>query len=107
MPAIGTPAFNAVSVLKIEAIDFAAQSSPIVAHAAFVNTETGRTYGRTQCQHWSKATLDKLAELRALMDADVAAMVFVQSRAGAPLLEQAEPAGIGEQLRAPSEAQQV
>ena len=107
MPVIGTPAFNAVAVLRIEAIDFAAQSSPVVAHAAFVNIETGRTYGRTQCQHWSKATLEKIAELRALMETDVAAMVFVQPRAGAPMPEQAEPTGIGEQLRPTSDAQQV
>lgn len=107
MPVIGVPAFNAVAVLRIEAMDFSTQSSPIVAHAAFVNIETGRTYGRTQCQHWSKATLEKIAELRALMEADVAAMVFAQPRAGAPMLEQTEPTGIGEQLRANSDAQQV
>jgi hypothetical protein len=107
MPVIGTPAFNAVAVLRIEAIDFAVQSGPIVAHAAFVNIENGRTYGRTQCQNWSKATLEKLAELRALMEADVAAMVFVQPRAGTPVLEQSEPTGIGEQLRTNSDAQQV
>ena len=107
MPVIGIPAFNAVSVLRIEAIDFHNAGVSMTAHGAFVSTETGKTYGKTTCHNWSKPTLDKLAELRALMEEDLARMVFTQARATTPMLEQAEPGGIGEELRGGPDAPQV
>lgn len=107
MPVIGTPAFNAVAILKIDAIHFHHSSVALVAHGAFVNTETGSTYGSTTCRQWSKPTLDKLAELRALMEEDLAALVFHRQPATAASPQQAEPGGIGESLRGASDAPQV
>lgn len=107
MPVIGTPAFNAIAILRVEAITFNQNDVNLVAHGAFVNTENGSTYGQTTCRRWSKPTLDKLAELRALMEEDLANLVFVRSATvGAPV-PQADPGGIGEQLRGPSDAPQV
>ena len=102
MPVIGIPAFNAVTLLRIEAVSFASKEAPLVGQGAFVNTNTGMTYGQTTCRIWSKRTLDKLAELRSYMEEDLAALVF--ERAGAtsptgPALQQSEPGGIGEDLR--------
>lgn len=102
MPVIGVPAFNAVTLLRIEAVDFASKGAPLVGHGAFVNTSNGMTYGQTTCRNWTKKTLDKLAELRACMEEDLATLVF--ERGGAttptgPALQQSEPGGIGEDLR--------
>lgn len=108
MPVIGIPAFNAITILRIDAIDFSVQGGgAIVAHGAFVNTTNGNTYGKTSCQRWSKVTLDKIAELRAAMEEDLARLVFVQPQGTLPSLEQAEPGGIGEDLRGNGDAQQV
>jgi hypothetical protein len=108
MPVIGTPAFNAVAILKIEPILFNTNDVVLVAQGAFVNTDNGSTYGSTTCRRWSKPTLDKLAELRALMEEDLASLVFQRhaptANAGAA---QADPGGIGEELRGPSDAAQV
>ena len=105
MPVTGVPAFNAVAVLDIDAISFASSPLVLVAHAAFVSTETGNTYGETTGNQWSKSTLEKLAELRACMEADIADKVFVQP-AGRPLVATA-PSGIGERARLTAEAEQV
>jgi hypothetical protein len=80
MPALGTPAFNAVSLIEVEHIDFAS-SEPPVARAAFVNTNSGATYGSTTCRTWSPTTLEKLAELRQAMEEDIASLVFEQGPA--------------------------
>ena len=105
MPVIGTPAFNAVAILKIDEVHFHHNSVALVAHGAFVNTDTGSTYGSTTCRQWSKPTLDKLAELRALMEEDLAALVF-QKKASTAALAPAEPNGIGEALRGERDAPQ-
>jgi len=107
MPVIGTPAFNAVAILKIDAIHFHHNSIALVAHGAFVSTETGSTYGSTTCRQWSKLTLDKLAELRALMEEDLAALVFNRQPMAAAVSQQTEPGGIGEALRNANDAPQV
>lgn len=99
MPVIGIPAFNAVAILKIDAVHFHHSSVALVAHGAFVNTDTGSTYGSTTCRQWSKQTLDKLAELRALMEEDLAALVFHKQASSTSVLAQVEPGGIGEALR--------
>jgi hypothetical protein len=81
----GVPAFNAVAVLQIEEIDYRAGIHPaLVAHAAFINTQTGRTYGSTTCRNWSQETLDLLGELRLAMERDVARMVFQPEDVAAP-----------------------
>lgn len=107
MPVIGTPAFNAVAILKIDPIVFNHNDVSLVAHGAFVNTDNGNTYGQTTCRRWSKQTLDKLAELRALMEEDLANLVFVRQSTAGSAVPQADPGGIGEELRGPSDAPQV
>lgn len=107
MPVIGTPAFNAVAILKIDAVHFHHNSVALVAHGAFVNTDTGSTYGSTTCRQWSKVTLDKLAELRALMEEDLAALVFQRQPSTSASLVPVEPGGLGEALRGERDAPQV
>ena len=72
----GTPKFNALVIGKIEA-DFRGQDNPIKleATAAFVNTNTGNTHAWTDPRvpaPWSDNTLEKLNELRRLMEMDLA-----------------------------------
>ncbi len=107
MPVIGTPAFNAVALLKIDSISFATKDVSLVGHGAFVNTDTGSTYGQTSCRRWSKRTLEKLDELRAAMEEDLAALVFVTRAASGSEGPVLEPGGIGESLRSSTEAPQV
>lgn len=99
MPVVGTPAFNAVTVIEIEAINFAAKDIELVAHAAFVNTDNGATYGSTTCRRWSKGTIQLLEELRRSMDEDVANIVFERdaTTSSGPEIP-ADVGGIREQL---------
>lgn len=99
MPVQGVPAFDAIALLEIDGIGFAARGVELVAHGAFVNTKTGVTYGRTTCRQWSKRTLDLLQELRDAMETDMAALVF-EPTGGAPSAPRGlafqDPGGIGE-----------
>lgn len=79
----GVPKFDALALLEIEAIRFNGTSPAVVAHAAYVNLTDGNTYGRTTCRNFSKATMDKLIELRECMEQDMAALVFESSEAHA------------------------
>ncbi len=106
MPVTGTPAFDAVTVLKIDPINFADKTAPITAHAAFINTGTGSTYGQTTCRVWSQRTLEKVEELRQLMEEDVAKLVFTH-RVEARPVELSDPGGIGEDLRNSGDAPQA
>lgn len=105
MPVEGTPRFNAVALMEIETIDYRAGQPALVAHAAFINTENGVTYGKTTGRScWSKETLNILAELRAAMERDIASAVFVDEartdiRAGALRNDTPAPVGIGEELQ--------
>jgi hypothetical protein len=97
MPVTGIPAFDAVALLEVESLDFTTNDVHLVAHAAFVSTTSGATFGRTKCQRWSKETLDTLKLLRDLMELDIANMVFIGggATAGGPLTSK-EPEGIKE-----------
>lgn len=98
MPIAGSPKFNALTLLEIEAIDFSNRGHSITAHGAFIDTKTGATYGSTTCTHWSKQTLDALEELRNHMEQDMANLVFEMegtTASGGPLFDP-EPGGIGE-----------
>lgn len=109
MPVQGTPDFDAIAVLDIDAISFVGPTAGtgLVAHAAFVNTKNGNTYGETEGRIWSKETWDKLAELRASMERDIALRVFVQATSsGRPAMTK-EPTGLGEQARQQHDAEQV
>ncbi len=107
MPVTGIPAFNAISVLKIEPVVFSSSDVRLTGQGAFVNTENGMTYGQTTCSRWSKRTLEKLAELRTAMEEDMAAMVFVQAGPTSPAGPVVDPGGIGETLRNNADAPQV
>ena len=93
--------------MEMEGLDFTQNNLRLVATAAFVNSDTGVTYGKTECVRWSKPTLDLLKELRTSMELDIAAMVFVQGSAptGGPLA--AVMSGIGEHAAGPTEVGSV
>jgi hypothetical protein len=99
MPTLGTPAFDALTILEIEGIDYREGSPSLVGHAAFVNTKTGKTHGKTTLRQWSKPTLQKLEELRLAMEEDMAKANFVTAGEDAPRqLSEHEPGGIGEHV---------
>lgn len=70
--------FNHVALgeLSVNLLDVAPK---VIAKAAFVNTQTGTTHGYTTCSQWSQDTLEKLKELRALMERDLAALHFADA----------------------------
>jgi hypothetical protein len=110
MPVVGIPKFNAVVVLDIDAISFARADVPLVAHAAFVNTEDGNTYGETTCSRWSPTTMDRLKDLRASMEQDVATNVFTADSTGVlPDRSSITTAreGIGEHANAATDTEQA
>ena len=100
----GVPKFDALAILKIDQIDFL-QGPSLVAHAAFVDTKTGKTHGHTLGRNWSKETIAKLEELKELMERDMAELHFVQDESISEYKDaggSVEPAGIGERLDARS-----
>ena len=113
MPITGTPAFDAIAILDIGPINFHEQGAPIQAQAAYIDTKTGATYGRIDWSNWSKDTLDKLMELRACMEVDIATRVFIgggaatSGRANLALNPPEESDGIGEHAGIRPEADQA
>jgi hypothetical protein len=98
MPVSGTPLFNAVTLLEMEGVSWAAMPV-LVGHAAYVNTNTGKTYGRTTIKSgWSEETLRLLDALRGSMEEDVAKLVFESGSGTGISLTPAAPGGIGEHL---------
>jgi hypothetical protein len=115
MPTFGIPRFNALTILEIEGIDYRAGAPALVAHAAFVDTRTGKTFGSTVGRvGWSAMTLAKLEELRLSMEEDMARLVFEEDSVEQPRINMAgsvtgrtssqhpnysnTPKGIGEEL---------
>lgn len=96
MPVTGTPAFDGVAVLEMDGVSFITSDVSLTAHAAFVNTKTGKTYGSTTCRSWSKRTLELLQELRSSMEQDVASLVFEAGAGDNALKADAPPFGIRE-----------
>jgi hypothetical protein len=78
------------------------------AKAAFINTKTGDTHGWTKNTQWSPAVIEKLQELRALMEADLGRIHLQEGGevlvAGAPTRTPriVEAGGLGEHLRDPT-----
>lgn len=70
--------FDGMAVGEIS-VTFVEQPFKVTAKAAFVNTKNGQTHGWTTCSQWSAATLDKLRELRELMERDLEAIHFADS----------------------------
>jgi hypothetical protein len=105
----GTPIFNAIAILEIEAINWGSGQPALVAHSAFINTKNGATYGRTTIRSaWSRETLEALEALRASMEQDVANVVFEGGSSSSPTRgpkPKLPPGGIGEELA--DEAPQV
>lgn len=103
MAAKGIPDFDAVAVLEVEEIDWRAGAPALVAHAAFVNSENGKTYGSTSLRAgWSKKTLELLDSLRSSMEQDIADVVMKKGTTDTisePTRKQdREPGGIAEDL---------
>lgn len=97
--------FNAVSVGEIS-VNFIEQPSKVLVKGAFINTENGQTHGWTTCSQWSPDTVEKLRELRMLMERDMAELHFADfssavvghsSTTGGGLIN-ALPQGLGEAL---------
>lgn len=57
-------------------VSFLTTPAPFSAKAAFVSSETGSTYGWTECTNWSEETRAKLNDLRASMEADLEKIHF-------------------------------
>lgn len=66
----GTPKFDGVACAE-GSFNFFGTGPALVSKAAFINTKTGDTHGWTENKVWSRATVEKLQELRALMDIDL------------------------------------
>lgn len=69
----GNPKFDSITVAKFEA-SFLGPTLNFTAEAAFANSRTGQTHGWTKNTTWSPATIEKLKELRSLMELDLGAM---------------------------------
>lgn len=98
--------FNVIRVAEVN-INLVETSGAITAKAAFVNTETGATHGWTTGRSWSRETLEKVAELRALMERDLEAQHFHDGGSSTPTTSSGGladvPKGLGEHLGAGTE----
>lgn len=71
-----TVRFNGIALGELS-VQFLESPAVIKAKAAFINTQTGATHGWTTNHQWSPRTIEKLKELRILMEEDIAAFHFV------------------------------
>jgi hypothetical protein len=69
----GNTKFDAIAVGEFTAA-FIGPTLEFKAKAAFVDSKTGQTHGWTTNATWSPPTIEKLKELRLLMEADLGAM---------------------------------
>lgn len=70
--------FDTIRVAEVS-VKFLETPAVISAKAAFVNTASGTTHGWTTCTSWSKETMDKLRELRELMERDLSEHHFADA----------------------------
>jgi hypothetical protein len=68
--------FNGIALGELS-VNFLEGAPKLVAKGAFINTQTGQTHGWTTCQQWSTDTMEKMKELRLLMERDMSAQHFV------------------------------
>lgn len=95
----GTPKADGVALMSISHISFlAGAANPTMqAKCAYIKSDTGATLGYIEHNNWSKETLQRLAELRAAMEQDIADLYLgVSESAGA--VDSNEPKGIADHL---------
>jgi len=73
--------FNALALGELS-VNFLEAPAKVTAKAAFINTQTGQTHGWTTCHQWSPDTIEKLRELRMLMERDLGALHFADDAGG-------------------------
>lgn len=66
----GNAKFDSIAVGE-GAFSFLGSTLSLEAKAAFVNSKTGDTHGWTKNAQWSPQVIEKLKELRALMEVDL------------------------------------
>ena len=102
----GTPKFDGVVVGEIKIV-FTGLQLQFEAKAAFVDSKTGETHGWTNAtaSAWSPITIDKMKELRALMELDLGKLhlegggeVLVGPTGVAPHTSAGFEGGLGEHL---------
>ena len=96
----GTPKFNGLTIATMTA-DFTNPTVKLECQAAFVSSSTGRTHGWSIGQSWSRETIQKLGELRDLMERDLAHLHFSDGDYTNPTTSATgvtAPGGIGEHL---------
>lgn len=72
---VGAAKFNSLALGELT-VKFLGPSVHIEAKAAFVDTRTGQTHGWTKNEQWGPAVVEKLKELRALMELDFGKLHF-------------------------------
>ena len=103
----GTPQFDGIAAGEVS-MNFMGASFRMTAKAAFVNSKTGQTHGWTTHETWSPAIIEKVKELRALLEAEIAQSHFSDvdgaRTPGIKFTKESEPpAGLGEHLSANAE----
>ena len=101
----GSTKFDSVSVGE-GAFSFLGSNLTLEAKAAFVNSRTGDTHGWTKNSQWSPTTIEKLKELRALMEIDLGALhlenggevLVASSTVGQTVASSGGSGGLGEHL---------
>lgn len=71
----GTAKFDGIALGEFT-VNFLGPTTKVVAKAAFVGTQSGHTHGWTTNEQWSPETMQKLGELRAAMESDLARVHF-------------------------------
>jgi hypothetical protein len=96
----GTTKFDGIAVGEFTA-EFIGPTLNFTAKAAFVNSKNGDTHGWTTNKTWSPPVIEKLKELKTLMELDLAAIHLsgVDLVAAVPTSHSArDPGGLGEHV---------
>jgi hypothetical protein len=99
----GTAKFDGITIGEFTA-EFMGPTLHLTAKAAFVNSRSGDTHGWTTNKTWSPSVIDKLRELKLLMEIDLAAIhldyveLVSAPITSTPSHSSREPGGIGEHV---------
>lgn len=89
--------FDKIAIGEVTA-NFLVMPASLRAKAAFVDSSTGVTHGWTDCANWSEATIAKMRELRACMEADLERIHFEGSATTCSSAVEIDHDGLGEAL---------
>ena len=92
-----TAKFDGMAIGELS-VNFIESPAKVVAKGAFIDRQTGQTHGWSTNHQWSPDTIEKLRELRMLMERDMEAIHFADGSVG-PISPTTGGGGLGDSFK--------